>query len=87
LFLFMVHTSLAPVLNLLHFYISTFRSVCVCPIWLFSVAPWLRGLSLLRFVKICQLSQNFKQGGAFQFSLKEGKQAVKEDPPFPKINL
>jgi hypothetical protein len=33
LFLFMVHTSLAPVLNLLHFYISTFHSVCVqCPL-------------------------------------------------------
>jgi hypothetical protein len=29
--LFMVHTSLAPVLNLLHFYISTFRSVCAVP--------------------------------------------------------
>ena len=31
LFLFMVHTSLAPVFNLLHFYISTFRSVCAVP--------------------------------------------------------
>ena len=31
LFLFMVHTSLAPVLNLLHFYISTFHSVCAVP--------------------------------------------------------
>jgi hypothetical protein len=31
LFLFMVHTSLAPVLNLLHFYISTFRSMCAVP--------------------------------------------------------
>jgi hypothetical protein len=40
LFLFMVHISLAPVLNLLHFYISTLYKVCVqCPIWLFSVAP------------------------------------------------
>jgi hypothetical protein len=31
LFLFMVHITLAPVLNLLHFYISTFRNVCAVP--------------------------------------------------------
>jgi hypothetical protein len=31
LFLFMVHTSLVPVLNLLHFYISTFQSMCAVP--------------------------------------------------------
>ena len=31
LFLFMVHTSLAPVLNVSHFYISTFRSMCAVP--------------------------------------------------------
>ena len=31
LFLFMVHTSLAPVLNLLYFYISTFHSTCAVP--------------------------------------------------------
>jgi hypothetical protein len=31
LFLFMVHTSLAPVLNLLHFYTSTFSSMCAVP--------------------------------------------------------
>jgi hypothetical protein len=31
LFLFMVHTSLASVLNLLHFYISTFWSMCAVP--------------------------------------------------------
>jgi hypothetical protein len=31
LFLFMVLTSLAPVLNLLHFYISTFQSMCAVP--------------------------------------------------------
>jgi hypothetical protein len=39
LLLFMVHISLAPVLNLLYFYISTFQ----CPIWLFSASPWLHG--------------------------------------------
>jgi hypothetical protein len=38
LFLLMVHTSLAPVLNLLHFTL-VLSAVCVqCPIWLFSVA-------------------------------------------------
>jgi hypothetical protein len=31
LFLFMVHTSLDPVLKLLHFYISTFCSMCSVP--------------------------------------------------------
>ena len=40
LLLFMVPISLVSVLNLLYFYISTFRSMCVqCPIWLFSVVP------------------------------------------------
>ena len=40
LLLFMVLISLVSVFNLLHFYISTFRSVCVqCPIWLFSAVP------------------------------------------------
>ena len=35
LLLFVVFTSLVSVLNLLYFYISTFRSVCVqCPKWL-----------------------------------------------------
>ena len=29
--LFMVHTSLAPVLNLLHYYINTLRSMCAVP--------------------------------------------------------
>jgi len=40
LLLFMVLISLVSVFNLLYFYISTFRSMCVqCPIWLFSVVP------------------------------------------------
>jgi len=35
LLIFVVLLSLVSVLNLLYFYISTFRSVCVqCPIWL-----------------------------------------------------
>jgi hypothetical protein len=39
LFLFMVHTSLAPVLNLLHFTLVLSAVYVQCPIWLFSVAP------------------------------------------------
>ena len=40
LLLFMVLISLVSVLNLLYFYISTFRSMCVqYPIWLFSAVP------------------------------------------------
>ena len=40
LLLFMVLISLVSVFNLLYFYISTFRSLCVqCPIWLFSAVP------------------------------------------------
>ena len=42
LLLFMVLISLVPVLNLLYFYIGTFRSMCAVPIWLFSVVTWLR---------------------------------------------
>jgi len=37
LLLFMVLISLVSVLNLLYFYISTFRSMCAVPIWLFFV--------------------------------------------------
>ena len=39
LLLFMVLISLVSVLNLLYFYISTFRSMCGVHIWLFSVVP------------------------------------------------
>ena len=39
LLLFMVLISLVPVLNLLYFYISTFRSMCTVPIIAFSVVP------------------------------------------------
>jgi hypothetical protein len=51
LFLFMVHTSLAPVLNLLHFYISTFRSMCAVPniaVFCSSLTSWIPG-TLLRY--------------------------------------
>ena len=39
LLLFMVLVSLVSVLNLLYFYISTFRSVCAVPNMAFSVVP------------------------------------------------
>jgi hypothetical protein len=51
LFLFMVHTSPAPVLNLLHFYISTFRSMCAVPnmaVFCSSLTSWIPG-TLLRY--------------------------------------
>ena len=44
LFLFMVHLSLAPVLNLLHFYISTFQSICAVPnmaVFCSSLTSWI----------------------------------------------
>ena len=37
--LFMVSISLVPSLVLLYFYVSTFRRIVQCPIWLFSVVP------------------------------------------------
>jgi hypothetical protein len=49
LFLFMVHTSLAPVLKLLHFYISTFRSMCAVPnmaVFCSSLTSWIPGTFL-----------------------------------------
>jgi hypothetical protein len=52
LFLFMVHTSLAPVLDLLHFYISTFRSMCAVPnmaVLCSSLTSWIPG-TLLRYL-------------------------------------
>ena len=39
LLLFMVLISLVSALNLLYFYISTFRSMCAVPVWLFSGVP------------------------------------------------
>ena len=42
LLLFLVLISLAPVLNLLYFYIGTFRSMCAVPnIAVFFIVPWL----------------------------------------------
>ena len=58
LFLFMVFISLVSVLNLLHFYISTFRNRLQCPIWLFSVVPsWFPGIFLMYFLNIFEIVQ------------------------------
>jgi hypothetical protein len=51
LFLFMVHIALFTMLNLLHFYISTFRSMCAVPnmaLFCSSLTSWIRG-TLLRY--------------------------------------
>jgi len=40
LLLFMVLISFVSALNILYFYISTFRNKCAVPIWLFSVVPY-----------------------------------------------
>jgi hypothetical protein len=54
LFLFMVLTSLVSVLNLLYFYISTFRSMCAVPnmaVFCSSLMLCLPGMLLRCFVK------------------------------------
>jgi hypothetical protein len=58
LFLFMVHKSLAPVLNLLHFYISTFRSMCAVPnmaVFCSSLTSWFLGMLLVYFLNDFQI--------------------------------
>ena len=53
LFLFMVHTSLVPVLNLLHFYISAFHSMCAVPnmaVFCSSLTSWFPGMLLMYFL-------------------------------------
>jgi hypothetical protein len=58
LFLFMVHTSLAPVLNLLHFYISTFQSMCAVPNMAVFCSPlisWIPGTLLRYFLNDFQM--------------------------------
>ena len=50
LFLFMVLISLASVLNLLYFYISTFRSMCAVPnmaVFCSSITSWFPGMLLI----------------------------------------
>jgi hypothetical protein len=53
LVLFMVYKSVAPVLNLLYFYISTFRSMCVVPnviVFCSSLTSWFPGMLLMYFL-------------------------------------
>jgi len=53
LFLFMVLTSLVPVLNLLYFYNSTFRSICAVPnmaVFCSSLTSWFPGMLLTYFL-------------------------------------
>ena len=53
LLLFMVRISLVPVLNLLYFYISTFRSMCAVPnmaVFCSSLTSWFPGMLLTYFL-------------------------------------
>jgi hypothetical protein len=60
LLLFMVHTSLAPVLNVLHFYISTFRSMCAVPnmaVFCSFLTSWIPGTLLRYFLNDFEMVQ------------------------------
>ena len=55
LFLFMVLISLVSVLNLLYFYISTFRSMCAVPniaVFCSSLTSWFPGMLLTYFLNV-----------------------------------
>ena len=56
--LFMVLTSLVSVLNLLYFYISTFRSMCAVPsmaVFCSSLTSWFPGMSLTYFLNVFEI--------------------------------
>ena len=58
LFLFMVLISLVAVLNLLYFYISTFRSMCAVPnmaVFCSSLTSWFPGMLLTYFLNVFEL--------------------------------
>ena len=58
LFLFMVLISLLSVLNLLYFYISTFRSMCAVPnmaIFCSSLTSWFPGMLLTYFLNVFEI--------------------------------
>jgi hypothetical protein len=60
LLLFMVHISLAPVLNLLHLYSSTFRSMCAVPnmaVFCNSWTSWFSGTLLRYFLNDFEMVQ------------------------------
>jgi hypothetical protein len=63
LLLFMVHTSLAPVLNLLYFYISTFRSMCAVPnmaVFCSSLTSWIPSTLLRYFLNELKWKYRFR---------------------------
>ena len=58
LFLFMVLISLLPVLNLLYFYISTFRSMCAVPnmaVFCCSLTSWFPDMLLTYFLNVFEI--------------------------------
>ena len=58
LFLFMVLISLVSVLNLLYFYISTFRSMCAVPnmdVFCSSLTSWFPGMLLTYFLNVFEI--------------------------------
>ena len=58
LFLFMVLISLLAVLNLLYFYISTFRRMCAVPsmvIFCSSLTSWFPGMLLTYFLNVFEI--------------------------------
>ena len=58
LFLFMVLISLVSVLNLLYFYISTFRNMCAVPnmaVFCSSLTSWFPGMLLTYFVNVFEI--------------------------------
>ena len=58
LFLFIVLISLVSVLNLLHFYISTFRSMCAVPnmaVFCSSLTSWFPGMLLTYFLNVFEI--------------------------------
>ena len=58
LFLFMVLISLVSVLNLLYFYISTFRSKCAVPnmaVFCSSLTSWFPGMLLTYFLNVFEI--------------------------------
>ena len=60
LFLFMVLILLVSVLNLLYFYISTFRSMCAVPnmaVFCSSLTSWFPGILLTYFLNVFEVVQ------------------------------
>ena len=72
LFLFMVLISLVSVLNLLYFYISTFRSMCAVPnvaVFCSSLTSWFPGMLLTYcyyYYYYYLLGGSFRSGSALQ---------------------